>query len=92
MYGTEVNLYMANIPDSKNRYNSWNFRDITIEDSDFESLDLTKLAKARGSAGELPSVNFMKLSSKGKNYAKLKTIEATLSKYTVSDDGTIKKK
>ncbi len=92
MYGTEGNLYMANIPDSKNKYNSWNFRDITIADSDFESLDLTQLTKARGSSGELPTVNFMNLSSKGKNYAKLKTIQETLSKYTVSDDGTIKKK
>ena len=92
MYGTEGNLYMANISEANNKYNSWNFRDITIQDSDFESLDLKQLTNARGSAGELPTVNFMKLNSKGKNYAKLKTIEEQLSKYTINDDGTIKKK
>ncbi len=91
MYGTEGNLYMANIPDSNNKYNSWNFRDITMNDNDFLSLDVRELTKARGTAGELPTTDFLKLNSKGTNYAKLKTIEEQLSKYTVSDDGTINK-
>ena len=56
------------------------------------SLDVRELTKARGSAGELPSVNFLKLNSKGTNYAKLKTIEEQLTKYDVSDDGVISKK
>ena len=92
MYGTEGNLYMANVPDSKNKYNSWNFRDITMKDDDFLSLDIRELTKARGSGGELPNVNFLKLNSKGTNYAKLKTIEDELSKYVCDDDGNISKK
>ena len=92
MYGTEGNLYNAKIPDANNKYNSWNFRDITIKDDDFLSLDVRELSKARGSGGELPSVNFLKLNSKGTNYAKLKTIEEQLKKYDVSDDGVISKK
>ena len=92
MYGTEGNLYMANVKDSNNRYNSWNFRDITIKDNDFLSLDVRELSKARGSSGELPNINFMKLNPQGPNYAKLKTIEDELSKYVCYDDGSISKK
>ena len=92
MYGTEGNLYMANIPESKNKYNSWNFRDITMKDDDFLSLDLRELTKARGSAGELPNVNFLKLNPKGPNYSKLKTIEDELKKYDCDDNGNISKK
>ena len=92
MYGTEGNLYMANIPDANNKYNSWNFRDITMKDDDFLSLDLRELTKARGSQGELPSINFLKLNPKGTNYAKLKTIEDELKKYDVNEDGKISKK
>ena len=92
MYGTEGNLYMANVKDSNNRYNSWNFRDITIRDNDFLSLDVRELSKARGSAGELPNINFMKLNPQGPNYQRLKTIEDELSKYVCYDDGSITKK
>ena len=92
MYGTEGNLYMANIPESKNKYNSWNFRDITMKDDDFLSLDLRELTKARGNAGELPNVNFLKLNPKGPNYSKLKTIEDELKKYDCDDNGNISKK
>jgi len=92
MYGTEGNLYSANIPDKNNKYNSWNFRDITLSDSDFLSLDVSELAKDRAKDGALPSVNFMKLNPKGPNYKKLKTIEDELAKYEVTDDGAIVKK
>ena len=37
---TEGNLYRANVPDSNNKYNSCNYRDITMNDSDFLSLDV----------------------------------------------------
>ena len=85
-------MYSAKIPDNNNRFNSWNFRDITISDSDFLSLDVSELAKERGKDGALPKVNFMKLNPKGPNYKKLKTIEDELAKYTVTDDGAIVKK
>jgi hypothetical protein len=91
-YGSEGNLYSARIPDKNNRFNSWNFRDITLSDSDFLSLDVSELAKERGKDGALPKVNFMKLNPKGPNYKKLKTIEDELAKYTVTDDGAIVKK
>ena len=91
MYGTEGNLYSANIPDNNNQFNSWNFRDITLSDSDFLSLDVNELAKDRAKDGALPSVNFMKLNPNGPNYSKLKTIEEELAKYEVNDDGAIVK-
>ena len=59
MYGTEGNLFSANIPDENNQFNSWNFRDITLSNDDFLSLDVTELAKARGPDGSLPEVNFL---------------------------------
>lgn len=92
MYGKEGNLYSANIPDLNNQFNSWNFRDITIKDDDFLSLDVNELSKERGKDGALPSVNFMKLNPKGTNYKKLKTIEDNLSNYDVTSDGAIVKK
>ena len=75
MYGSEANLYSANIPDENNKFNSWNFRDITITEDDFLSLDVKELAKERGPDGSLPEVNFMKLNPAGPNYEILKTIE-----------------
>ena len=92
MYGKEGNLYSAQIPDANNQYNSWNFRDITLSDDDFLSLDVSELAQDRGSDGSLPSVNFMKLNPNGPNYKKLKTIEDQLSNYDVTDEGAIVKK
>ena len=92
MYGKEGNLYSAQIPDANNQYNSWNFRDITLSDDDFLSLDVSELAQDRGSDGSLPSVNFMKLNPNGPNYSKLKTIEDQLSNYDVTDEGAIVKK
>ena len=92
MYGTDGNLYAAQIPAKNNQFNSWNFRDITISDKDFLSLDISELAKPRGKDGALPSINFMKLNPKGPNYKKLKTIEDNLAKYDVTDDGAIVKK
>ena len=68
MYGTEGNLYSANIPDKNNKFNTWNFRDITITADDFLSLDVKELAKERGPDGSLPEVNFMKLNPEGPNY------------------------
>lgn len=44
MYGTEGNLFSANIPDENNQFNSWNFRDITLSNEDFLSLDENELA------------------------------------------------
>ena len=92
MYGTEGNIYMAKVPDSKNKYNFWVFRDIIIKDDEFLSLDLREMTKARGSAGELPNINFLKFNPKEPNYTKLKIIEDELSKYTISDDGVKSKK
>ena len=92
MYGTEGNLYMANIPDKNNQFNSWNFRDIIIKDNDFISLDLSELAKERGPDGSLPEINFMKLNPKGPNYEKLKSIEEELKNYDISEEGNIYRK
>ncbi len=92
MYGTEGNLYMANIPDEKNQFNSWIFRDIIIKDNDFLSLDLNELAKERGSDGSLPEINFMKLNPKGPNYEKLKSIEDEAKNYDITNEGKIYKK
>ena len=75
MYGTEANLFSAVIPDENNKFNSWNFRGITLSDDDFLSLDFKELANERGEDGSLPEVNFMKLNPNGPNYAILKTIE-----------------
>jgi len=92
MYGTEGNLYMANIPEEKNQFNSWNFRDITIKDSDFISLDLKELGKERGPDGSLPKINFMKLNPNGPNYNYLKSIEDEMKRYDITNDGVIYKK
>ena len=89
MYGTEGNLYSANIPDKNNKFNTWNFRDITITADDFLSLDVKELAKERGPDGSLPEVNFMKLNPEGPNYEILKTIEEEMNNYELLDDGTI---
>jgi len=92
MYGTEGNLYMANIPEEKNQFNSWNLRDIIIKDSDFISLDWKELGKERGSDGSLPEINFMKLNPNGPNYIYLKSIEDEMKKYDITNDGVIYKK
>ena len=89
MYGTEANLFSAVIPDENNKFNSWNFRDITLSDDDFLSLDFKELANERGEDGSLPEVNFMKLNPNGPNYAILKTIEEEMQHYEIQDDGTI---
>ena len=91
MYGTEGNLFSANIPDENNQFNSWNFRDIALSNEDFLSLDENELAKPRGEDGSLPEVNFMKLNPNGPNYDKLKTIEEEMKNYRIEDDGTIVK-
>ena len=92
MYGTEGNLYMANIPEEKNQFNSWNFRDIIIKDSDFISLDLKELGKERGPDGSLPKINFMKLNPEGPNYNYLKSIEDEMERYDITNDGVIYRK
>ena len=92
MYGTEANLFSANIPDKNNKYNSWNFRDITLSNDDFLSLDINELARERGADGSLPEINFMKLKPNGPNYAILKTIEEEMNNYAIQSDGTIAKK
>ena len=89
MYGTEGNLFSANIPEEKNKFNSWNFREITISDEDFLSLDVKELAKERGEDGSLPEINFMKLNPAGPNYDKLKTIEEEMQHYKIFNNGTI---
>ena len=89
MYGTEANLFNANISDNNNQFNSWNFRNITLSDEDFLSLDVNELAKERGEDGSLPEVNFMKLNPKGPNYELLKTIEEEMNHYEIKSDGTI---
>jgi len=90
MYGKEANLYMANIPDENNKFNSWNFRDITLSNDDFLSLDKNELAGERGEDGKLPEINFMKLNPNGPNYEILKSIEDEMKNYEILDDGTIK--
>ena len=89
MYGTEGNLFSANIPDVNNSFNSWNFRNITLDNKDFLSVDWKELARERGEDGSLPEVNFMKLNPKGPNYALLKTIEEEMKDYELLDNGTI---
>ena len=89
MYGTEANLFSANIPDINNKYNSWNFRNITLSDDDFLSLDVAELAGERGQDGSLPEVNFMKLNPNGPNYELLKTIEEKMQNFEIQSDGTI---
>ena len=91
MYGNEGNLFSANIPDKNNKFNSWNFRDITLSNSDFLILDVNELAKPRGDDGSLPEISFMKLNPLGSNYAKLKTIEEEIKNYELKNDGTIVK-
>ena len=91
MYGTEGNLFSANIPDKNNKFNSWNFRNITLSDNDFLSLDINELAGERGEVGSLPEVNFMKLNPNGPNYELLKTIEEEMKNYEIKSDGTIVK-
>ena len=91
MYGVEANLFSANIPDKNNQFNSWNFRDITLSNDDFLSLNVAELAKERGPDGSLPEVSFMKLDPNGPNYEVLKTIEEEMKNYRLEDDGTIVK-
>ena len=90
MYGKEANLYMANIPDENNKFNTWNFRDITLTNNDFLSIDKNELARERGEDGKLPEINFMKLNPEGPNYEILKSIEDEMKNYEILDDGTIK--
>ena len=89
MYGIEGNLFSANIPDENNKYNSWNFRNITLSNDDFLSLDVAELAGERGEDGSLPEVNFMKLNPNGPNYELLKTIEEKMQNFEIQSDGTI---
>ena len=89
MYGTEGNLFSANIPEENNKYNSWKFRNITLSDDDFLSLDYTQLAGERGEDGSLPETDFMKLNPNGPNYALLKTIEEKMQNFEIQEDGTI---
>ena len=91
-YGKNANLYSADIPDKNNRFNSWNFEEITIVANDFLSVDKNELAGERGEDGSLPEVNFMKLNPEGPNYEVLKTIEEELEKYEILEDGTIRNK
>ena len=90
MYGFQANLYNANIPDKNNRFNTWNFEDITLTGNDFLSVDKNELAAERGEDGSLPEVNFMKLNPDGPNYAALKTIEDEMKNYEILEDGTIR--
>jgi hypothetical protein len=53
-------LVDANLPSANNTNNSWNLTGVTMSDSDFQSLDITQLSKARGAGGALPSITFMK--------------------------------
>ena len=91
MYGIEGNLYEANLTDEKNQFNSWNYRDITIQDDDFLSLDWSELAGERGDDGSLPQINFLKLNPSGTNYAVLKKIEEEMKNYEILTNGTIVK-
>ena len=90
MYENEGNLFMANVPDGNNKFNSWNYlRDTELNDGDFLSLDVSELAKERGEDGSLPEINFMKLNPNGPNYEKLKMIEEEMKNYEIKNDGTI---
>ena len=83
LYGAEANLYMANLTEEKNRFNSWNFENITITDDDFLSIDKTQLANERGEDGSLPEINFMQLNPNGPNYELLKSIEDEMKNYEI---------
>ena len=91
LYGKEGNLYNANLTDEKNQFNSWNYRNITIVNDDFLSLDVKELAKERGIDGSLPEINFMKLNPNSPNYKILKSIEDEAKNYEIHNDGTIRK-
>lgn len=71
--GKDGNLYNSNLPESKNKYNSWNYG-LTLQDSDFVSLDISQLSAPRKSDGSLPDINFMDLNPNGPNYSKLKKV------------------
>ena len=89
MYGTEGNLFTANVADVNNSFNSWNFRNITLSDKDFLSVDYKQLAKPRGEDGSLPEITFMQLNPNGPNYNLLKTIEEEIKNYELLSNGTI---
>ena len=89
MYGTEANLFSANISEENNTLNSWNFRNINLSDEDFLSLDVKELGGNRGEDGSLPEINFMKLNHTGPNYESLKTIEEEMKHYELLNNGTI---
>ena len=90
MYGTEGNLYNANIPDVNNQFNSWNYRDLKITDDDFLSVDWKELAGERGPDGSLPNINFMKLNPNSSNYKILKSIEDEMKNYEITKDNVKK--
>ncbi|URZ14487.1 right-handed parallel beta-helix repeat-containing protein [Clostridium felsineum] len=56
-----VSIKDSNIPSANISNNSWNKNGINISDSDFQSLDVNQLSKARGVNGDLPTVTFMHL-------------------------------
>ena len=89
MYKNEANLYNANLSEEKNRFNSWNFRDIIITPNDFLNLDKNTLAAERGENGELPETTFMKLDPSGPNYDVLRSIETKMENYELLSDGII---
>ena len=89
LYGKEGNLYNANLTNEKNQFNSWNYRNITLVDDDFLSLDVKELAKDRGIDGSLPEINFMKLNPNSPNYQMLKAIEDEVKNYEILKNGTI---
>ena len=90
MYGTEGNLYNAKLPDENNQFNSWNYRDLKINDDDFLSVDWKELSGERGPDGSLPNINFMKLNPKSSNYKILKSIEDEMKNYEIIKDNVKK--
>jgi len=59
-------LDKANLPEENNTENSWNANESDISATDFLSLDISQLTKARGINGALPDITFMKLNDNSK--------------------------
>ncbi len=60
-YGNNVDF--EGRPRNISDHNSWNTGGPSVSDSDFESLDMTQLARARKADGSLPDITFSRLKS-----------------------------
>jgi hypothetical protein len=58
-----IDIEQANLPAENAVYNSWTKEGAIVDDTDFQSLDASELAKPRKQDGSLPDVTFMHLAS-----------------------------